>query len=132
MSQLPAPDWEEFIRRHQASGVVELELSTLQPGDTLIVVTSHTAYSLKMLGQDEALLTTNRPDRPSGKVRINGCTFGASSSIKPNHVFCGGSLEFTHNGGHEISTTTEIRAMQLVQKDNSSGETRPTGGVPQA
>ena len=42
-----------------------------------------TAYTFAMLGRDDAMLTTNRPDRPTGKVRINGCTFGASSSIKP-------------------------------------------------
>lgn len=132
MTEQPAPDWEEFIRRHQTLGMVELELSTLQPDDTLIVVTSHTAYSLRMLGHDEAMLTTNRPDRPSGKVRINGCTFGASSSIKPNHIFCGGSLEFTHNNGREISTTTEIRALQLVHNESTSSETRQTGGAPAA
>ena len=117
MTEQPAPDWEEFIRRHQASGVVELDLTTLRPGDTVVVVTNHTAYTFKLLAQTEAMMTTHRPDRPSGRVRINGCTFGASSSIKPDHLFCGGNLEFTHNDGHEISTTTEIRALQLVQAD---------------
>ena len=117
MNAHPSLDWEDFIRRHQASGVVELDLSTLRPGDTLLVITMPTAYTLKILGNDEAMMTTNRPDRPSGKVRINGCTFGASSSIKPNHLFCGGNLEFTHGDGHEVSTTTEIRALQLVQAD---------------
>ncbi len=114
---VPSPDWEAFIRRHQAAGIVEIDLTTLRPGDTLVVVTTHTAYTLRMLENFEALLTTNRPDRPCGRVRINGCTFGTSSTIKLEHLFCGGNLEFVHGDGHQISTTTEIKALQLVQAD---------------
>ena len=119
MTDQPVPDWEEFIRRHQAAGVVELDLTTLRAGDTLLVITTHTAYTFKMLENSEATMSTNRADRPAGRVRINGCTFGASSSIKPDQLFCGGNLEFTHSDGREISTTTEIRALQLVQADAS-------------
>jgi hypothetical protein len=125
MSDKPNPDWEEFIRSHQASGTVELDLTTLQPGDRLVVLTSHTAYTLTILGDHEAMMSTNREDRPSGRVRINGCTFGASSTIKPDHLFCGGNLEFTREGGREITTTTEIRALQLLQSDPPTPGTTP-------
>lgn len=117
MTNQPAHDWEEFIRRHQAAGIVELDLTTLRPGDTLHVITTQTAYTFKMLESSEAMMTASRADRPSGRVRINGGTFGASSSIKPDHLFCGGNLEFTHRDGHETTTTTTIRALQLVQSD---------------
>ena len=121
MTEQPAPDWEAFIRRHAASGVAELDLRTIKPGDTLLVLTRHTAYTFAMLGHEEAMLTTSRADRPSGRVRINGCTFGASSTIKPKHLFCGGSVEFVHGEKQLIFTTTEIRALQLTQADQAQG-----------
>ena len=117
MTDQPVPDWEAFLRRHDASGVVELDLGTVQPGDRLLVVTQNTVYSLVMLEAHEAMLTSNRTDRPSGRVRINGGTFGLSSSIKPDHLFCGGNLEIVHSNGREIFTTTEIRGLQLLHAE---------------
>ena len=114
-----APDWEAFLRKHQADGLPEIELSSLRPGDRLIVLTEHTAYTLVMRADGEADMTTNRTDRPSGRVLIHGCTFGASSSIKPNHLFCGGNLEFVHGEKGEVTTTTAIRALQLTQAKRS-------------
>ena len=119
MIEPPPPDWEEFLRRHAASGIAELDLRTVQPGDKLLVLTLHTAYTFAMLGQDEARLTTNRADRPAGLVRINGCTFGASSAIKPARLFCGGNLEFVHREKQLTYTTTEIRAVQLTRADRA-------------
>jgi hypothetical protein len=113
----PAPDWEDFLRRHADNGDAELDLTTLQPGDHLLVLTKNTAYAFTLSTGTEALLTTNRTDRPAGMVRINGCTFGASSSIKPDAVFCGGSLEFVRPDTHEIFTTTAITALQIVRAD---------------
>jgi len=110
-----ALDWEAFLREHEGAGVAELDLGTVKPGDRLLVLTEHTAYTLEMRADRHAELTTNRKDRPSGRVRIHGCTFGASSSIKPDHLFCGGNLEFAHGEKHEIYTTTRIRALQLTQ-----------------
>src|SRR3954468_20345842 len=108
MPDQPVPDWDEFLRRHQALGVAELDLTTAKTGDTLLVVTKNTAYSFTLLGGGEATMLTNRPDRPKGKVRINGCTFGASSTIQPDRVFCGGSLEFVHGMSHTVFTTSAI------------------------
>lgn len=114
-----APDWEAFLHQHEAAGLPEIEFSILKPGDRLLVLTEHTAYTLVMGEEGEADLTTNRSDRPSGRVLIRGCTFGASSSIKPNHLFCGGNLEFSHGEKGEITTTTAIRALQLAQADGT-------------
>jgi hypothetical protein len=119
MTDQPAPDWEELFRRYQAAGVAELDLTSIKAGDTLLVVTKHTAYCFSMLGRSEALMVSNRPDRPAGKVRINGCTFGRSSSIKPDHLFCGGNLEFVHGTTHRIYTTSEITGLQLTQADKA-------------
>jgi len=110
-------DWEAVLRRHEAADVPEVELPRLKPGDRLLVLTQHTAYSLVIRGNGEADLTTNRPDRPAGRVLIHGCTFGASSSIKPDHVFCGGNLEFSRGEKGEVVTTTAIRTLQLIQAD---------------
>ncbi|MBI4623877.1 MAG: hypothetical protein HY736_11765 [Verrucomicrobia bacterium] len=118
-SDSPVPDWEAFLRKHQAEGLPEIELPSLKPGDRLLVVTEHTAYTLVMRENGEADMTSNRTDRPSGRVLIHGCTFGASSSIKPNHLFCGGNLEFAHGEKGEVTTTTTIRALQLTQAEGS-------------
>lgn len=109
-----APDWEAFLRAHEAAGIPEIELNSLKLGDTLLVLTERTAYSLVMTGPSEANLSSNRANRPSGKVSIRGCTFGASSSVRPNHVFCGGNLEFSQGDPPVITTTTAIRAIRLT------------------
>jgi len=112
----PTPDWELFLRQHEKDSLAELELRTLRPGDRVLVLTQQTAYTLILRSDTEAELTTNRADRPSGIVTINGCTFGASSSIKPGHLFCGGNLEFRSNHSRTVYTTTEILAIQVIQK----------------
>jgi hypothetical protein len=112
----PTPDWESFLRQHEKDSLTELELETLRPGDHVLVLTQQTAYRLVLRSGAEAELTTNRSDRPSGIVTINGCTFGASSSIKPGHLFCGGNLEFRPNDTRTVYTTTEIRAIQVIQR----------------
>lgn len=115
MTDSTAPDWEAFVRRQAASGVAEIDLTAVLPGDRLLVVTEHTAYTFTF-GPDRAVeLITNRADRPSGRVQLNGCTFGASSSIKPDRVFCGGNIEFIHGEAGKTYTTTAIRALQLLQ-----------------
>ena len=117
MTEQTIPDWEEYLRKHLASNIAELDLRTVKAGDILLVLTLHTAYTFKMLDNDEAMLTTNRTDRPTGRVRINGCTFGDSSTIKPNHLFCGGNVEFVHGEKHKVYLTTEIRGIQLAQAE---------------
>lgn len=115
-----APDWVAFVRAREAASVPEIVLTSLQPNDRLLLVTERTAYTFVMRGPNEADVTSNRADRPSGRVIIRGCTFGASSSIKPDHVFCGGNLEFTHGDPPQVTTTTTIRALQLVQATPSA------------
>ena len=115
------PDWEAFLRQHQATSVAELDLTTVKPGDRLLVVTERTAYTLVMGENRSAELSTNRADRPAGRVVIHGCTFGASSSIKPDYLFCGGNLEFAHGEKPEVFVTTTIRALQLAQATRDAG-----------
>jgi hypothetical protein len=104
-------DWLEALHDRQNGGG-EFDLTQLQPGDLLWVVTRRTVYRLMLLEGRDALLETSRADRPSGRVRIMGCAFGGSSSIKPDRLFCGGSLEFTFHGGNMVHTTTAIRAIR--------------------
>jgi hypothetical protein len=44
-----------------------------------------------------------------------GCTFGLSSSIKPDHLFCGGNLELSYqlDGAPMTHTTTTIKEIHL-------------------
>lgn len=111
----PGPDWESFLAKHCHAGLEELDLASMKTGDRLIVLTERTAYSFTMCADRAAELRTNRTDRPAGRVVIHGCTFGRSSTIKPDRLFCGGNLEFAHGEPRQIFTTTAIRALQLLQ-----------------
>jgi hypothetical protein len=79
----------------------------------LKVVTQHTDYLFGIVDGRDADLECSRADRPSGRVKIMGCTFGKSSSIKPDYLFCGGNLEFTYelDGVAMVHKTTAIKAI---------------------
>lgn len=98
----------------------ELDLARVGPGDQLLVCTRNTRYLFKMTGTHSALLVTNRPERAVGPVRIQGCVFGRSSMIKPEHLFCGGGLEIIHEDTARRYTTSPIESIQLI------AATRPT------
>jgi hypothetical protein len=104
----------------------ELELDQLRPGDRLLVRTKNTSYLLTITGPHLAQLTTDRSDRPTGPVQIQGCVFGQSRMIKPNHLFCGGALEILFDGGRQTFTTTPIQAIQLLRTDPPA----PNGASP--
>jgi hypothetical protein len=114
----PAPEffWQEFLQSHSALGLPEIDLATLQPGDRLIVETLHTRYGFEWGGAGEVKLISNRADRPSGPVRIEGCAFGQSSSIKPGQLFCGGNLEYLSDAGRMRNRTTAIRSLVLLRR----------------
>lgn len=109
-------DWLKHLRREESRGHAELDLTILRPGDILRVITGHTHYTLEMKENRYAELSTNRPDRPSGRVLIQGCTYGLSTTIKPDRLFTGGSLEFTYRNGEMVHTTTAITELQLLQR----------------
>ena len=79
------------------------------------VVTKNSEYVLKIVKGREADLSCAQPGRPNGRVRIMGCTFGRSSSIKPDHLFCGGNLELTYRRNDAAMThrTTAIKEIHL-------------------
>jgi hypothetical protein len=112
----PVWNWEEFLRQHSALVLPEVRLADLGVGDRLVVETLHTRYGFEWREGGVVILATNRPDRPSGEVRLHGCTFGRSSSIKPSVLFCGGNLEFTSDGGKLCHTTTAIRSLVLLRR----------------
>lgn len=109
-------DWEGFLRHHSALGLPEVDLASLGKGDRLIVETLHTRYGFEWQADGTVTLTTNRADRPNGAVRIQGCTFGQSSTIKPGALFCGGNLEYLSQGGKMRHTTTAIRSLVLLRR----------------
>lgn len=111
-------DWEEFLRAHSALGLPEINLGELNPGDRLVVETLHTRYGFEWREGGQVELTTNRGDRPHGRVRIQGCTFGQSSSIKPGMLFCGGNLEYVSDDGRMRHLTTAIRSLVLLRRSN--------------
>ena len=108
------PDIIAFLQAAEKWIGDELDLSQLKAGDRLLVHTQNTRYLLLITGANAANLTVDRPDRPQGPVRIQGCTFGRSKMIKPDHLFCGGGLEFTMEADRQTYTTSPIRALQLV------------------
>jgi hypothetical protein len=109
-------EWFSILKQHVESGDDEFDLRQLEPGDLLRVLTAHTRYDLISISGLDAELTTDRPARPSGKVKIMGCAFGRSSSIKPDHLFCGGSLEFTFDEGRMTHRTTAIKAIHWLRR----------------
>lgn len=112
-------DWLSRLKEHAASDHAELDLAGLSPGDLLQVGTKNTVYTLRLIDGDRiAELMTNRPDRPAGRVKIMGCTFGMSSTISPDRLFCGGNLEFNflQEGVRMTHTTSVIRSIQWVRR----------------
>lgn len=116
-----AKDWLAVLQKHAEDGAAEFDLRELLPGDQLRVVTKNTTYDLVLEENRFARLSTNRPNRPSGLVRMMGCTFGLSSSIKPDHLFCGGSMEFTFDEGEMVHNTSPIQAMYLLKRREVRG-----------
>ena len=104
-------DWLLYLKSVEGKYGDEFDLSQLSPGDVLKVVTQHTDYLFTAIEGRDAELLCSRPGRPNGRVRIMGCTFGRSSSIKPDQLFCGGNLELTYHveGVPMTHTTTAIR-----------------------
>jgi hypothetical protein len=106
-------NWVGYLKSKEGGLGDEFDLSQLAPGHILKIVTLHTDYVLTMGEGRSADLVCSRADRPRGRVRIMGCTFGQSSSIKPDHLFCGGNLELTYqlDGMSITHTTTAIKAI---------------------
>jgi len=107
-------DLEDLLRKIDPSKT--LNLAVLSAGDSLKITTRNTTYTFQMLGPREAVLSTNRIDRPSGPARLRGCTLGRSSSISPDHIFCGGNLEFLFNPTKKIHQTTEISSIFWISR----------------
>lgn len=111
-------DWVQYLRSNEGKLGDELELSQLQAGDVLRIVTLNSEYVLTILKGRDATLVCPQPGRPNGPVSIRGCTFGLSSSIKPDHLFCGGNLELGYqvDGALMTHTTTAIKEIQLERR----------------
>ena len=109
-------DWLSHLQQHASDEHAELDLNDLKAGDLLRIGTRNTIYTLRVLDDRCADLQTNRPNRPAGRIKIMGCTFGLSSTISPDKLFCGGNLEFTFQAeGHRMThTTSAIRRIELV------------------
>ncbi|MEY2565001.1 MAG: hypothetical protein QOH88_3194 [Verrucomicrobiota bacterium] len=114
-------DWVQYLRSNEGKLGDELDLSQLQPGDLLRIVTLHSEYFLTIEKGREATLVCPQAGRPAGPVSIMGCTFGLSSSIKPDHLFCGGNLELNYQleGVAMTHTTTTIKEIYLQRQEKS-------------
>jgi len=122
MDQPYVSDLVAFLQAAEKWVGDELDLSLLRTGDRMLVRTRNTTYHFLMTGPHAAHLTTDRADRPSGPVQIQGCAFGQSRMIKPGHLFCGGALEIAFDDGHQTFTTTPIAAIQMLKVSPPNGE----------
>lgn len=117
------PDWLEFLAGQKGKGLPEINLRRLAEGDVLMVQTINSRYAFLWHKNGTAEVASNRgKKRPRGRVRVNGCTFGKSSSIKPGVLFCGGNLEYVSQDGLMIHRTTTIRAMELLRRTAVAAE----------
>ncbi len=119
------PIGNPFWNRFPASSSEELALTAIVPGDRVVIRTRNTAYLFKWTGVDEAEVIANDAKAPSGPVRIMGCSFGMSSSIRPDALVCGGNLEFTHAGGDKTWTTSPIEEIHLLHQSQPSTPPSP-------
>lgn len=111
-------DWLRYLKSKEDKLGAELDLAELRPGDALKVVTQNADYFLTIVEGRTAVLSCSAPGRPAGQVQITGCTFGQSSSIKPDHLFCGGNLELRYQleGAAMKHTTTAIQEIHLQRR----------------
>lgn len=117
------PDWLKFLAGQVEQGMPEIDLPSLAAGDVLMVQTVNTRYAFLWHKDGTAEVASNRGSkRPSGRVRVNGCTFGKSSSIKPGVLFCGGNLEYVSQEGLMTHRTTTIRSMELLRRTAVSAQ----------
>jgi hypothetical protein len=84
----------------------------------VLIKTRNSLYLFTWKSGDEADVRSNDPKAPIGPVRIMGCSFGLSSSIRPDAIFCGGNLEFTHAKGEKTWTTSPIEEIHLLHQSN--------------
>ena len=109
-------DVDEFLRGFQTQHRPEVDLNALRSGDILVVATANTLYRIVMDDMRCGTMSTNHAKRPVGAVQLMGGTFGHSSTIKPDGVFCGGGLEYLHCASKKIHVTTAIRALWLANR----------------
>ena len=114
-----ASDWLARLQEHADSPHDEFDLAQLRPGDLLRINTRNTLYTFRILGERTAEMETNRDNRPIGRVKIMGCTFGLSSTISPNHLFCGGNLELSllEREVRMTHTTSAIRWIEWLRRE---------------
>ena len=120
---MPPPvgsNWEMFMENQVLHGPDEVDLTTLEPGDRLEVITKHTRYVFEWLEGGGVFLHTNRADRPSGLVTQTGCAFRRSGIVVPNVVFRGGKLDFSSMDGKVHHRTTIIASHTVVRRDEAS------------
>jgi len=113
-------DWFSTIKQNAESGDDEFDLGQLGPGDVLRIVTERTRYDFLIVNGRDAELRTDREDRPQGRVRIMGCTFGTSATIKPDRIFCGGHFEFTYENGKSTYLTSRIKEIRCLSRKDGS------------
>lgn len=113
-------DWLRYIKSKEGKLGDELDLSQLTPGDVLKIITRNSEYLLTLKQGRDADLVCKQAGRPSGRVRILGCAFGRSSSIKPDHLFCGGNLELSYRaeGVPMTHRTTAIKEIHLRRRSS--------------
>jgi hypothetical protein len=111
-------DLVQYLKSNEGKLGDELQLAQLQPGDLLRIVTLNSEYFLTIVNGLDASLVCPQPGRPAGLVSIMGCTFGLSSSIRPDHLFCGGNLELRYqvDGVSVTHTTTAIKEIHLQRQ----------------
>jgi hypothetical protein len=109
-------DWSSFVHSFSEPSCNELDLRRIKAGDCVVVKTRNTLYLLEWKTSDAVELRSNNPATPTGPVRVMGCTFGLSTSIRPDFLACGNNLELTYNDGHRTWTTSPIEEIHHLQR----------------
>jgi len=115
----PAIDWLAWLKRADLGDT--LDLPRIQAGDILLVETLNSRYHLTCedAGGRWFEVRCDRENRPQGQMKLMGCTWGESSSIAPDQLFCGGSLELrqvTVDGSSLTHHSSSIRKLGWIQR----------------
>jgi hypothetical protein len=113
----PTRDWQQVLRSNVESNQDEFDLRTISIGDEVRVKTLNSLYKMVICEKKSAILSCDQTGRPEGLVRIQGCAFGQSSSIKPDFLFCGGSMELFFLNENIIYRTSTIMNIYHIKID---------------
>jgi hypothetical protein len=112
-------EWQRSLE--DILGKEKVDLTELKSNDVIVAKTENSLYRIVIADPElrSCQVTCERWGRPSGAMRLMGCTIGDSSTISPDALFCDGNLEFrgvNESGQDVVHRTSAIKELGVVQR----------------